>query len=118
MKDACLYICIVYRLYIEFLRFRDWFAHSKPQRVLEESGDEVAIGMHLHTVPTRVGDHDRSHAFDDCIVVRRHVNAQQIMLASYCVVLVDPFLGPAIAYVVLSTRHNFLPAVDMDNNSS
>lgn len=115
--DHPLQFACIYAVCIGFSRFRDWFSHSKTQGVLEESGDEITIGMHLHAVPTRVGDHDRSHAFDDCIVVRRHMNAQQIMLASYCIVLVDPFRGPAIAYVVLSTSHNFLPAVDINSSS-
>lgn len=88
------------------------------QCVFEEAGDEIAVGMHLHTIPARVGDHDRADAFVDCVVVGRHVNAHQVILAGQCVVLVDASRGSSVADVVLRTSHNILSAEHMDNSAT
>lgn len=46
------------------------------QRVLEVAGDEIAISMHLDTVPTGVGNQDGPDSFRDGVIIRWHVDFQ------------------------------------------
>lgn len=79
-------------------------SYSEALLFFEKSGDKVAICVHLDAVPTGVGDHERRHAFDDGIVVCRHVDAEELMPCCYCVVLVYAFGCSTVPYVVLSAR--------------
>lgn len=71
------------------------------QRVFEESGDEIAISVHLDAIPTRIRDHHCSHTLVDCVIVGRHMDTHQLISICYCVVLVDPFCGSTITNKML-----------------
>lgn len=70
----------------------------------------MAIRMHLLPVPTRVGDHDSGDALDDGMVVRRHVDAEQSVMADDGVVFIDPVVCATVTNVVLCTGSNVPPA--------
>lgn len=76
-------------------------SNPEPKFCLEEVSDKRLVGMHLDAVKAGEGDHDSGNPPDDGIIVRRHVDAEQLVESGHCVVLVDAISCSAIADVVL-----------------
>lgn len=77
--------------------------------VLEETSDEITIGMHFDPVPAGVGDHDSGDTLCNGVIVSRHMDAEKSLAVNNSVILVDALLGPAITNKVLGTGHNIVP---------
>lgn len=84
-------------------------AYPEAELVLEEAGDEVAVGVHLPPVPARVGDHNGGDALDDRLIVPRHVDAQQLVEVSNGVALVHAVLGAPVPHEMLGAGRHLLP---------
>ena len=90
----------------------------KLECVFEEAGDKLTVCVHLFSVPAGVGNHNRRDTLDDCIRIRRHVDAEQAMQVDFCVVLIDALCRPAITYKVLRASSDLSPANVWNNKNS
>lgn len=86
----------------------DHYPELKP--VLEVLGNKIPVRVHLLPIDTRIRNHDRRNTFDDCGVVRRHVNFKQITVVDDCIVLIDAVNRPTITYIVFCSGHNMFTA--------
>jgi hypothetical protein len=75
--------------------------NPEPKFGLEKVSDKRLVGVHLDPVKAGEGDHDSGDASDDGVVVRWHVDVEQLVEGGHRVVLIDAVGRAAIADVVL-----------------
>src|SRR4029079_9114668 len=80
------------------------------QALLENPGEESFVPMHLHTLPARVGGHDRLHPCGYRRQVAGTVNVAQRALAGAIVALVASLARAAVAQKVLRSCEHVLAA--------